>query len=310
MAQLALRQAATVHPLAGIGLKVGATIAFTIMNAVIRSVGHVPVGEIIFFRSSFALVPLLIVAAWSGSIIAAITTERPALHLMRSLIGSSSMFFYFTAVSILPLADSTAFSFVMPIFSVVLAALILRENVGIWRWSAVAIGFCGVLLIIEPHGGVRSIIGGGISYGAAAGLIGSLISAFVVIFIRQMSKTERSEAIVFYFMLTSACIGAVTMFWASIWPTPWELVLLITIGLLGGIGQICMTFSYRLAEPSMLAPFDYVAIVWATILGYIIFDELPVWQVIAGSSIIIVSGLFIAWREHRRGQEKPKPQSL
>jgi drug/metabolite transporter (DMT)-like permease len=311
VAQLALGfPALSGTPLTGIALKLAATVAFSLMSAVVRYVGHFPVGEIVFFRCFFSLVPLLIVAMWTGGVLAAISTRRPGLHLARSMIGTCSMFFYFTGVTLLPLTDSTALSFVMPIFSVILAALILKEAVGLWRWGAVLIGFAGVLLMLEPHGGVASLIGGGLSLGAAAGLTGSFFSAFVVIFIRQMSTTERSEAIVFYFMMTCSIIGAVTMLWDAEWPTAWELALLILSGVLGGIGQICMTYSYRFAEPSLLAPFDYIAIVWATALGFLIFQELPVFEVVLGSAIIIASGAFITWREHRRGQDKPRPQSL
>jgi drug/metabolite transporter (DMT)-like permease len=125
-----------------------------------------------------------------------------------------------------------------------------------------------------------------------------------------MSVTERSEAIVFYFMTTCSVIGALTLFWDAQWPNGFEFVLLVLSGILGGIGQICMTYSYRFAEPSLLAPFDYIAIVWATILGFLIFQEFPVFEVIIGSTIIIGSGIFIAWREHRRRQEIARPQSL
>jgi drug/metabolite transporter (DMT)-like permease len=311
VAQLALSLPALPGtPLTGIALKVAATVAFSLMTATVRYLGHFPTGELVFFRCFFSLVPLLVVALWTGGIVAAISTRRPGLHLARSMIGTFSMFFYFTAVTLLPLTDSTALSFVMPIFSVILAAVILKESVGLWRWGAVLIGFAGVLLMLEPHGGVVSLVAGGLSLGAAAGLTGSFFSAFVVIFIRQMSTTERSEAIVFYFMMTCSILGAITMVWDAQWPNGFEFVLLVLSGILGGIGQICMTYSYRYAEPSLLAPFDYIAIVWATILGFLIFHELPVIEVIIGSAIIIGSGIFITWREHRRRQEIERPQSL
>src|SRR5205085_4023018 len=135
------------------------------------------------------------------------------------------------------------------------------------RGSAVVIGFAGVLLMIQPHGG-GGLLTGGLSAGAGLALLGSLLSAFVVIFIRQMSATERSETIVFYFMLFTAAAGALSMIW---WRAPLTAGMtswLVMAGLLGGIGQICMTFSYRYAEPSLLAPFDYVAMIWAASFGF------------------------------------------
>lgn len=286
-------------PTLGIALKLGATLAFSLMYVAIRLAGAVPVGEAVFFRAFFALVPLFVLSVFTVGPAAVVRTQRPFLHLVRSAAGVTSMFLNFAALKLLPLAELTGFSFVAPIFAVVLAALVLREHVGPYRGAAVVIGFAGVLFMLEPHGGVGAIVGAGLSAGSALALLGALLSSFVVIFIRQMSTTERSEAIVFYFMTFTAIAGALTMIRWHVVLTPKMTLWLVLCGLLGGIGQICMTFSYRYAEPSLLAPFDYVAMVWAMLLGFLFFAEIPERLVLVGAAIVVASGLYIAWRERQ-----------
>jgi drug/metabolite transporter (DMT)-like permease len=283
----------------GIALKVANTAAFSLMYAAIKLAGPMPVGEVIFFRSFFALIPVFVLSCFMGDPWLAVQTKRPLFHVMRSLAGVCGMFLNFAALQRLPLADITGFSFVAPIFAVILATFVLNERAGPHRWLAVLAGFGGVLLMIQPHGGVLHLVRAGFSSGAGLALMGAALSAFVVIFIRQMSTTERSEAIVFYFMLTCAVVSAVTMLWDRSLPTPAAAAWLMLAGLLGGVGQICMTFSYRYAEPSLLAPFDYVAMVWAVALGYFVLGEVPQPMVMAGAGVVVVAGLYIVWRERR-----------
>lgn len=288
------------HPGRGIALKLSATFVFSLMYALIKLAGDVPVGEVIFFRCFFALAPLIAFCFFTGGLANMVRTQSTGSHVARSLAGASSMFLNFAAVQLLPLADVTAFSFVAPIFAVILAAIILREQVGPYRGFAVVAGFAGVLLMLEPHGGVSHIAVSGFSSGAAMAIGGSALSALVVVIIRQMSTTERSEAIVFYFMTVGSLLSAATMIW---WRTPLSLeqtILLVACGLLGGIGQLTMTFSYRYAEPSLLAPFDYLGMVWAVLLGFFLFKEVPETMVLTGSAVVIAAGLFIGWRERKR----------
>lgn len=291
------------HPSRGIALKLGATLTFSMMYASIKLAGDYPVAEVAFFRSFLSLVPLFIISFWTVGPANVVRTGRPMVHLLRSIAGTSSLFLNFAALQRLPLADITGFSFVAPIFAVVLSAVFLHERVGRFRWAAVLIGFGGVIMMIQPHGGILHLIAAGFSSGAGLALMGAFLSSLVVIFIRQMSVTERSETIVFYFMSTCAVVSAVAMF--SNWVTPSldSLFWLVMCGILGGIGQICMTYSYRYAEPSLLAPFDYVAMVWAVALGYFALGEVPKPLVMGGAGIVVVAGLFIVWRErwlHRR----------
>ena len=292
------------HASRGIALKIGATLAFGLQYVGIKLAGNdVPVGEIVFFRAFFALIPLFVLAHWTVGVRETVRTERPLLHIVRSGVGASGMFLNFAALKLLALADITAFGFVQPIFAVVLAALVLKEIVGPYRGAAVVIGFAGVVLMLEPHGGLLGVFAKGLTGGAALALIGAFCSAFVVIYIRQMSASEKSETIVFYFMTFCAVVGAITMlFWYE--PLSWKQAFwLIACGVFGGLGQITMTFSYRYAEPSLLAPFDYIAMVWSVAFGYFIFAEVPTLQVIGGAAIVTAAGAFIAIREHILGRE-------
>jgi drug/metabolite transporter (DMT)-like permease len=293
----------------GIALKLGATLAFSLMYVAIRLAGSVPTGEVVFFRAFFALVPLFALALFTIGPRAVLQTRRLPVHFIRSITGVISMYLNFAALRMLPLADLTGFSFVMPIFATVLAALLLREQVGPWRGTAVIVGFAGVLVMVEPHGGAATLLGNGLSPGAGLALLAALLSAFVVIFIRQMSTTERSETIVFYFMSFTALTGLISMIWWRVPLTPAMTAWLVLSGLLGGIGQICMTFSYRFAEPSLLAPFDYVAMVWAALLGFAVFGEVPERLVLIGAGIVIASGLFIVWRERQLHKATVQPLS-
>jgi drug/metabolite transporter (DMT)-like permease len=279
-------------------LKIGATLSFSMMYVAIRLAGPVPLGEVVFFRGLFAIAPLIAVSFFTHGPASLVRTSHPLLHIRRSMTGAVGMFLNFGALTRLPLADVTAFSFVMPIFATILAALLLGEKVGPHRTIAVAAGFAGVIFMAEPNGllrGLTSIPSSGVAMALAA----ALCSAVVVVFIRQMSATETSEAIVFYFMVVCAILGAVSMLWDFAPLSPTSAAWLILCGLFGGVGQVCMTYSYRYAEPSLLAPFDYVAMVWAIFLGYFVFFEVPEPTVLAGAGAVIASGLYIVFRERR-----------
>src|SRR6185312_426143 len=252
-------QTARDRPLIGIGCKIAATFFFAVMFASIRWLGpHFPLGEIVFFRS--VLGAAVVVAA-------ALTTEGPALlatkridsHALRSIAGTIAMFCNFAAYTFLPLADATAIGFAAPLFVVVLAALMLSERVHAIRWSAVVIGFIGVLMIAGPEAGMtRSAL-----YGALFALSGAALTAVAMIFLRRMSAHEHSITIAFYFMLTSAAVSLLTVLFGWSLPTRNEGLVLLLTGLAGGIGQLFLSFSYRYGEASALAPFDYAAMIWA-----------------------------------------------
>jgi len=289
----------------GIALKLAQTLTFSLMYAAIKLAPGAPIGEVVFFRCFFALIPLVVFSHYTVGFWAAIRTEKPIYHFLRSGIGSISMFFNFLAVQLLPLVTVTAFGFLQPVFVTMLATPLLGERVGPWRWGAVIVGFLGVLMMLEPHGGLAALSALRLSRGVVYALAFAFLWAIVVILIRQMSRTERGEAIVFYFMSWGAIIGAVVMAFEHPMLDLHTVAWLTVSGLIGGIGQIALTYCYRYAESSLLAPFDYALMLWAVALGFFVFGEIPEPMVLGGAGVVIAAGLFIAWRERRRQVEAP-----
>jgi drug/metabolite transporter (DMT)-like permease len=315
MEQMALRETQAVdlsrssRPLLGIGLKVTATFAFTLMAAIARHLGEtIPVGQIVFFRSAFAFVPIAIFMAVAGYGLSSLATKNPLAHARRAFTGIFAMFTYFGALTYLPIADVTAIGFASPLAVVALAALMLGERVHLYRWSAVAIGFVGVLIMISPHLGDGA--GETSAIGIALAITNAGLVAFTMIFIRMMSGTESALAIAFYFQLTCSIASLLTLPFAWATPTVEQFWLLVMLGILGGIGQLFMTNSYRFAQASTLANFEYAAMIWAIFFGWLFFSELPAAAVYFGAAIVIASGLFIVWRERQLGLREPTEQAI
>ena len=298
-------QARRDHPLLGILCKVIGTLLFAVMFAAVRWLGpHFPIGQMVFWRSTVGLAVILVTALATGGP-KLLVTRRIDAHALRSLAGVMAMFCNFTAFTLLPLADVTALGFAAPLFVVILAALMLGESVHLYRWSAVLVGFAGVLIIVGPHAQMGS---GNALIGSVCALAGAGLTAFAMIYLRRMSSHEHSITIAFYFMVTTAGISLVTALWGWNVPTKEEILLLVLTGLAGGLGQLFLSFSYRYAEVSLLAPFDYAALIWAVALGYLVFGELPALQVWIGAAIVVVAGLLIVWRERRLGTLRVSPE--
>lgn len=296
--------ASSSRPLLGIGLKVAATFVFMAMAAIARHLGDaIPVGQLVFFRSAFAFLPIAAFMAAAGQGLSALATKQPLSHARRAFTGVVAMFTYFGALTYLPLADVTAISFASPLMVVVFAALFLGESVRLYRWSAVAAGFVGVLIMISPHLGQGSAEGSA-AIGIALAVANTVFVAFTMIFIRLMSGSESALAITFYFQLTCALVSLMTLPFAWVTPDLGQMGLLVSLGVLGGIGQLFMTNGYRFAQASTLANFDYVAMIWAILFGWLFFSELPAPAVYVGAAVVIASGLFIVWRERRLGLER------
>jgi drug/metabolite transporter (DMT)-like permease len=298
------------HPFKAIGLKLISALLFAFMSALVRQLGDVaPVGQMVFFRSAFAILPVVLVYAVRGELATAVRTSRPLGHLGRGLLSVGGMFTNFSALTRLPLADATAISFASPLITVALAAIILKERVRIYRWSAVVIGFAGVIVMLIPHLdiGRYAVIGGA---AAAAGSMFAVISAFcnagTVIQTRRLTQSETTSSIVFYFSLVCAIAGALTLPFAWHSPTPRELIALIALGVLGGFAHILLTESYRYGTASLVAPFDYTSMLWALLLGYCLFGELPDTLVYVGASIVAAAGLLVIWRERQLGLQRAR----
>lgn len=291
------------RPLAGIACKVAASLLFSLMFAAIRWLGpYFPIGEIVFFRSLFGI-PVIVAAAFAMGGPSLLATKRIDSHALRSIAGTISMFCNFAAYIYLPLADATAIGFAAPLFVVILAALVLSERVHAYRWSAVVIGFVGVVIIAGPEAGMsRAAL-----YGALFALAGAGLTALAMIFLRRMSAHEHSITIAFYYTLTSTAVSLTTLFLGWNVPTSAEALVLVLIGLTGGVGQLFLSFSYRYGEASVLAPFDYTAMLWAVLLGYFFFGELPAVQVWLGGAVVTAAGLLILWRERKLGRARAHP---
>jgi drug/metabolite transporter (DMT)-like permease len=300
------------HLFKAILLKVASAFVFAVMSVLVRWLGdRYPVGQVVFFRSAFAVLPVVVIYAWRGELIAALRIGRPIGHLGRGLTAVGAMFCNFTALALLPVVDATAISFVAPLFAVALSALILKERVRIYRWSAVFIGFCGVLVMLLPQFDIGRAAGSGSALGATMGLVGAVFAAGSSIQTRALTTSESTSSIVLYFSLICTLAGLAT------WPLGWlmpngpELAALIVIGICGGLAHILLTESYRLAPASLIAPFDYTSMLWALLLGFLVFGEVPSVLVFVGAGIIAAAGLFVIWRERRlavqRAMGKDRP---
>jgi drug/metabolite transporter (DMT)-like permease len=263
-----------------------------VLAAIVKWTGQhgIPVFEIIFFRNAFAFVPLgLYIAHKTGP--GVLRTQRPFGHLTRSAIGVCGMVCGFSAVQHLALTEATAFNFASPLFMTALSAVVLAEPVGWRRWGAVVVGFIGVLIMVRPEPGHMNVLGVSLALGSAVCSAGAMVA------VRQIGATEKGPTIVFYFTLAGATLGLVgSLFhWAT--PDALTLTLLIVGGLIGGVGQMFLTEAMRVAPVSVVAPFDYTQLVWASGLGFLIWGETPKAATLLGAVIVAASGLYILHRE-------------
>jgi drug/metabolite transporter (DMT)-like permease len=293
----------------GILFKLFSAVLFAVMSALVRDLGTVaPVGQMVFFRSAFAIVPVVLIYALRGELMSAVRTKRPLGQLGRGTLSTCGMFSNFGALTRLPLADVTAISFASPLITVALAALILKERVRIYRWSAVAVGFAGVIVMLIPQFDMNHYAAMGAeiaAVGAVLSVVSAICNAGTVIQTRRLTQSETTPCIVFYFSLICAIAGALTLPFAWHPPTRGELVELIATGILGGVAHIFLTESYRHASASVVAPFDYTSMLWALLIGWWVFGELPAPLVYVGGAIVAGAGLFVIWRERQLGLARP-----
>ncbi len=254
--------------------------------------------EILFWRQ----VPsALLILAWLGlrGQIGRLKSQRLPSHARRALLGMTGMFFTFGAPVLLPLAVATTLGFTTPIFAVILSALLLKERVGPVRWLAVALGFAGVVIIAQPG---HTVIP---AFGAFVGLGAGFMVALISIQVRDLGRTEESLSIVFWFAAISAPILTLGLpFYASA-HSAWQWFLLIGGGVLGLIGQLLLTASLRYGQVASVIVMDYSALIWATLYGWAIWDELPPTATWLGAPAIIAAGAVIAWREHLHHRRLP-----
>lgn len=278
-------------------LKLASVVLLAGMAACVKQLGSaIPAGQTIFFRGLISMLVIAVVA-WRGAGLSLLKTRNWRAHASRSLAGTVSMFCWFTALTMIPLAQMTAISFTIPLFLTVLAMLFLGERIHAYRWTALGIGFAGVMVIVGP----QLSAGGGNALGTGIGVAAAVFAAFALMFLRHMSAHEHALTITFYFFLTSTVFAAATALFGG-WPTPtgtqW-LVIGLT-GLFGVFGQLLMTYSYHYAEASLIAPLDYVGLLIAVAIGFYLFDEIPHVATWIGAPLVIVAGCIIIWREYAK----------
>lgn len=291
-------------PMKGIVLKVASVVVFLCMSTLIKAAGKdIAAGQITFLRSAFALLPIVAMLALQGQLRTAWRTDYPIGHLTRGFVGILSMGCGFYGLVHLPLPEAIAIGYAMPLIAVVIAAVFLKEAVGIYRWTAVLVGLSGVIVIVWPRltlfrdGGA----GSGEAMGALAVLASATLGACAMVLVRKLVKTEPTPTIVLYFSISASVFSLATL------PFGWSpigleaLVLLALAGVCGGVAQLLLTASYRYADVSTIAPFEYTSIVLGILVGYVLFGDVPTAPMLAGTAIVVAAGIFVILREHQLG---------
>lgn len=282
----------------GILLRCGAIACFSLMTAALKwaSEGGASTIEMLFFRG---LVGAPLVLAWLalGPGIHLVRTTRPAAHLFRGVIGCASLWLVLEGLVRLPIADAATIGFSAPAFATLLSALLLGEKIGRYRWGAVALGFLGVVIVTQPAAGALSTIGIICALGGAIGHGATSVT------IRQLGGSEEPAAIAFWFLVFLLVIGTAGMILVAGPHRPLTWALLLFAGVIGAVSQLLITQSLHRAPVSVVVPFDYSQIIWASLLGWMIWETIPGIHTLIGASLIAASGVFTAWREHRLGRD-------
>lgn len=287
------------RPLYALTLRLLAMLALSIMFACVKwaSERGAHVVETLFYRQLFG-VPVALAGVILGPGLGALKTRHLTGHISRAALGSLGMILNFSGYILLPLAVATTIGFTMPIFATLLSVLFLGERPGIHRWAAVLVGFMGVVVIVGPghHEGVTAL---GISVAAGA----AVVTACISLLLRQLSRTEESSVIVFYFTVLPLPFLGVAMLWFGQAHDPATWGILLLMGISGGVGQLLMTGSLRWGPVSLVLPMDYSALLWSALFGWLIWHSWPGSSTWLGAAIIAGSSLYILWREHVRHRE-------
>ena len=281
------------NPVLGIGLRLFSAAAISVMFVLVKLAADADVhlAESLFWRQLTGL-PMVLGWLWMNNDLANIKPRKPSAHFIRMMLGLSAMVLNFWSMTLLPMAEATTIAFAMPIFATMLAALLLKESAGIYRWGAILLGFVGVLLAAGPAGsGIAPL-------GAAIGILGALIGAGVTIQLRLMARSESTGAIVFWFSLWSLLPLGIAMYFFAQPHTAMAWGYIAGLSIAGALAQIALTAALRHASVAAISTMDYSSLIWAIIFGFLIFDTAPGVGVWLGAPVIIFAGIFIAWREH------------
>ena len=279
---------------------VGSVICFSTMDLIVKYLNNVPFGQVLFMRFFFGMIPILFLIP-RDKFSTFYKTKRPILHTFRAVSGTIAIIALFVGLRNLPLADVISLTFTGPLFVTVMSVIFLSEKVGIRRWTAVVVGFIGMLFIVRPAFETMNFY-------YIFPVIFSLGFANVAISIRSLSKTEPNYLIAFYFSLLSLLVGLSTIINGWIWPTPYEAFLFVLLGLAGGVANLLLTQSYRLADASLVSPIKYLSLVVAVVAGYFIFSEIPKSMTLFGASLIVISSFIIFKREETLKKQVVAPR--
>ena len=281
----------------GIYFKLASLVLFCTMDAMVKALGDTYGSfQLMLFRSAIAMVPVAVLIHRAGGL-KIVRANRPWLQAARACIGFGSMLGFFYVFPRMPLVDAYAISFAAPLFMVALSVPLLGEPVGWRRWTAVAVGFVGVLIMLDPWGIEFHFI-------SLILLAATFCYALSTILVRLLSRHDHDVVTLFWFALAASAVSLIGAIPEWKWPEPMDWVWLIVLGLLGGVAQILVTRAWRLAPAAVLAPFDYASIVLAVLFGYLWFQEEPSWTVWFGLPLVIGSGLYILHRERVRARER------
>lgn len=286
------------RPTLGIALMLGALFLFVMMDCAIKAaVQDLPVIQVLWARFVFHMIVVSAALAAMGRRLPP-RTGAPRLQVVRSLCLAAANLFFTAALVHVPLAECVAIGFVSPLIVTLLAARMLKERVGWQRWAGILVGFAGVLIIIRP--------GAGVTHPAALFvLLTAIVFAVYSVLTRQLAGVDDAFTTIFHTGVAATVVTTciVPFFW--VWPSAGQWALLLLLGGLGGIGHFLLILSYQRAQASILAPFAYTQIVWATLAGWLLFGELPDAVAIFGTLVISVGGLFVLWTETRKAAKQP-----
>lgn len=290
----------TSKPILGIMLKIASVSVFVGMSTLLKATDGIPVGELVFFRSFFAIFAIVVYLGMTSQLKGAFYTAHPMSHFWRGLVGVSSMVLSFYALIKLPLPEAIALNYASPLIAVVLSAIFLKEVVRFYRWTAVFVGFIGVLIMIWPRLSLLSgdNVGQDEALGALAALSAATLSAFAMMLVRRLVFSERTATIVIYFSISATCLSLLTLPFGWVMPSWDQWMLLIGAGFAGGLGQILLTECYRHAPMSTIAPFEYTSMLLSLIIGFMLFGDIPTVPMLVGTMIVILAGIMIIYREH------------
>lgn len=296
MSQEKPSQAHREHVVLGMVAALGAFFMFSVMFmfAKMLSANH-SVFEIAFYRNLIAIVPFLVMIFGFGRRDILKIRAKPGLVSLRALLGTLSLFITFKAFSLMPMADTSALLFTASLFIPVLGVIFLKESVGPYRWSAIVVGFAGVMIMSNPTGEVYTL-------GIMVALSAALLHAVLQIILRYLGPYESPETISFYFFAIGIVLAALPMPFIAVTPTVAEIPLLLGVGLSGTAAQWLLSIAFHNARAAIVTVFNYSSIVWSTLFGWMIWNDWPLPTVITGAVIVIASNVLIIWRESRLGK--------